>query len=110
MELLIGAKFYVTFLNLTAVEREFVKRGWKLEKDFKTLAGGGQEGLKESMLNVTKGPFHANIPPAEFMRMQIETLRPKTLIDALEWQFRQGPGADQEYVLAIYEAEARVWN
>lgn len=39
IDLLIGAKFYVSFLNINAVEREFTKRGWTLEKDFRTLRG-----------------------------------------------------------------------
>jgi hypothetical protein len=44
------------------------------------------------------------------MRMQIETLRPKTLIDAFEAKYRQGPSAEPGYVLALYEDEFKLWN
>ncbi len=107
VELLIGAKCYVSFLNLSAVAREFEKRRWTIEKDSMTLA---QEGNKESVLRVRKGPFHCDIPPADFMRLQVETLRPKTLIDACESKLLQGPSADQGYLLALYEGESKLWN
>ncbi len=107
VDLLIGAKFYVSFLNIAAVEREFTKRGWNLQKDFKTSVS---EGSMESMLEVQKGPFHSTVTPADFMRMSIETLRPKTLIDALEAKYRQGPTAESGYVLALYRDEHKLWN
>lgn len=118
VDLLIGAKFYVSFLNVNAVEREFTKRGWTLETDFKTLMKDFETLMKEnakgvmpeSMLDVRKGPFHCTITPADFMRMQIETLRPKTLIDALEAKYRQGPTADTGYLLALYQDEYKLWN
>src|SRR5439155_20146669 len=77
IDLLIGAEFYVAFLNVNAVEREFTKRGWALEKDFKSLMkevailmqGKPKELTPESMLDVRKGPFHCTITPADFMRM-----------------------------------------
>ena len=118
IDLLIGAEFYVAFLNVNAVEREFTKRGWALEKDFKSLMkevailmqGKPKELTPESMLDVRKGPFHCTITPADFMRMQIETLRPKTLIDAIEAKYRQGPSADTGYLLAVYQDEYKLWN
>jgi hypothetical protein len=97
----------VSFLNINAVEREFTKRGWTLEKDFRTLRA---EKSKESMLEVRKGPFHCTVPPADFMRMQIETLRPKTLIDAIEAKYRQGPSGESGYVLALFQDEHKIWN
>jgi hypothetical protein len=111
IDLLIGAKFYVSFLNVNAVEREIIKRGWTLEKDFTTLMKENSKGsMLESMLDVQKGPFHCTVTPADFMRMQIETLRPKTLIDAFEAKYRQGPSADAGYLLALYEDEYKLWN
>jgi hypothetical protein len=107
IDLLIGATFYVSFLNITAVEREFTQRGWTLEKDFRTLM---KEKSEESMLEVRKGPFHCTVTPADFMRMQIETLRPKTLIDAIEAKYRQGPSDDTGYVLALFQNEHKMWN
>jgi hypothetical protein len=107
VDLLIGTTFYVSFLNISAVEREFTQRGWTLEKDFRTLM---KEKSEESMLDVRKGPFHCTVTPADFRRMQIETLRPKTLIDAIEAKYRQGPSADTAYVLALFENEHKMWN
>jgi hypothetical protein len=58
IDLLIGAKFYVSFLNVNAVERDIIKRGWTIEKDFKTLMKENSKGaMVESMLDVQKGPF-----------------------------------------------------
>jgi hypothetical protein len=107
VDLLIGAKFYVAFQNVSAIAREFEKRGWLVEKDFKTLM---EEKSVESFLNVRKGPFYCTVPPAEFMRMQIETLKPKTLIDAMEFKLRQGPTSEQGYMLAVYDGEPKIWN
>jgi len=107
IDLLIGAAFYVSFLNINAVEREFTRRGWTLEKDLKTLMS---EKSQESMLEVRKGPFHCTVSPADFMRMQVETLRPKTLIDAIEAKYREGPSADTGYLLALFQGEYKMWN
>jgi hypothetical protein len=107
VELLIGAKFYVSFLNLSVIENEFVNSGWTLEKDFKTRA---QEGLQESIIDLRKGPFHCNVPPADLMRMQMETLDPKTLISAIEWKYRQGPTQGTWFLLAVYDEERKMWN
>jgi hypothetical protein len=107
IDLLIGAKFYVSFVNFNAIEREFTKRGWTLAKDFKTSVA---EKSQESLLEVRKGPFHCTVTPADFMRMQMETLRPKTLIDAIEAKYRQGPSAEQGYTLALFQDEHKMWN
>jgi hypothetical protein len=118
IDLLIGAKFYVSFLNVNAVEREFTRKGWTLEKDFKTrmkdfetlMEEKSKQSMLDSMIDVRKGPFHCTVTPADFMRMQIETLRPKTLIDAVEAKYRQGPSNDTGYVLALYQDEYKLWN
>jgi hypothetical protein len=62
IDLLIGTAFYVSFLNISAVEREFIQRGWTLEKNFRTLM---KEKSEESMLAVRKGPFHCTVTPAQ---------------------------------------------
>ena len=69
-----------------------------------------KEKSEESMLDVRKGPFHCTVTPADFRRMLIETLRPKTLIDAIEAKCRQGPSADTAYVLALFQGEHKMWN
>ena len=78
-----------------------------MEKDFKVFA---EAGSTESVLKVRKGPFHCTVPPSDLMRLQMETLRPKTLIDALECKFREGPSGDQGYLLALYAEESKLWN
>jgi len=107
IDLLIGARIYVSFLNINAVEREFTKRGWTLEKDFRTSMA---EKPQESMLKVRKGPFHCTVTPADFMRMLIETLRPKTLIDAIEANYAQGPSSEPNYLLPLFQDEHKMWN
>ena len=49
-------------------------------------------------------------PPGDFMRLEVETLLPKTLIDACESKLLQGPNVDQGYLLALYEGESKLWN
>jgi len=54
--------------------------------------------------------FFAHIPPAEFMRMHMEALRPQTVISTYEAKFNQGPTADSGLLLTVYEGEASLWN
>jgi hypothetical protein len=41
IELAIGARFYITYLNCNAVAREFEHRGWKVKKSTRQLADEG---------------------------------------------------------------------
>lgn len=108
VELLIGQKFYITYLNENAVGREFENRGWVVEKNSAQLVL--EEGKKEAVMAVRKGRLHVRIPPADFMRMQVEGLRAKSLIEALEVTLAQGPDAEQGELLALYEGESVIWD
>jgi hypothetical protein len=108
VELLIGQKFYITYLNENAVGREFENRGWVVEKNSAQLVQ--EEGDKDAVMAVRKGRLHVWIPPADFMRMQMEALRAKSLIEALEATLAQGPDAEQGALLALYEGESAIWD
>jgi hypothetical protein len=107
VDLLIGSKFYVTYLNHNAVGREFENRGWIVEQTTEQLA---QDENKESVMKVAKGRFHVLIPHADFMRLQMEALRAKTLIEAYEAKSKQQDKGEEEYLLALFSGESEVWD
>lgn len=107
VDLMIGRKSYIGYLNINAVAREFEHRGWKITKTTEDLA---KEGNDQSMLVVGKGAFHWHVPPADFMRMHMEALRPQTVISACEATFKQGPRADSGFLLTLYEGEPELWD
>jgi hypothetical protein len=107
VELLVGAKCYITYLNMSAVAREFEFRGWTVEKTTEALA---REGNRDAVLVVAKGRFHAHIPAADFTRLQLETMRAKTIIEIYELLYRQGPAAEHGYSLSLLSGEPEIWN
>jgi hypothetical protein len=107
VDLLIGSKFYTTYLNENAVAKEFENRGWTVEKTSEQLL---REGDTEAVMLVSKGNFHARIPPADFMRLQTEAMRPKTLIQAYEIKYKEGNRGEEGYLLALYSGEPEVWR
>jgi hypothetical protein len=116
IDLLIGAKHYTTYLNESAVAREFEYRGWTVElKTPKDVVSDSPdmdvalERMRQSRMRVSRGPFHAEIPPAQFMRMQIEALRPKTLIDAHDAIFKLGP-REGGFSMVLFDGEAQIWD
>jgi len=106
VDLLIGSKFYVTYLNHNAVGREFENRGWVVEQTTEQLT---RQGNKDAVMKVRKGRFHVLIPHADFMRLQMEALRAKTLIEAYEVKFKQ-QGQGEEYFLGVFSGEPVVWD
>ena len=106
VDLLVGSKFYVTYLNHNAVGREFENRGWIVEQTTEQLT---QQGNKDAVMKVAKGRFHVLIPHADFMRLQMEALRAKTLIEAYELKFKQ-KGRGEEYLLGVFSGESEVWD
>jgi hypothetical protein len=78
IDLLTGAKAYRVLLNVTAVGQEFERRGWQIVTTPKEVFESGK--LDEDFMTVKKGGFSVTLPPAAFMRMQMELLRPQVLI------------------------------
>lgn len=114
VDLLVGAKNYTAYLNMTAVAREFENRGWRVDKAPKDLTRESDletaiQEMHESFMRVSKGGFHADIPPADFARMQLEALRPKSLIEACEAIFKLGP-REGGFSLALFEGESEIWD
>ena len=115
IDLLIGARNYTAYLNESAVAREFEYRGWtaalKTPADFVGEADkdAALEQMRQSRMMITKGQFHAEIPPADFMRMHIEALRPKTLIDAYEAILKLGP-REGGCSLMLFDGEPQLWD
>ena len=108
VDLMTGAQGFEAHLNLDAVAREFQHRGWKVEKTSLELM---EEGDYDCCLAVSKGGFYLRIPPGDFMRLQLETLRVKTLIDGYEQYYAKGPGESfSRYNLTLYSGESHLWR
>jgi hypothetical protein len=108
IDLLTGAKAYMVLLNVTGVAREFEHRGWQVLSTPKQVFESGK--MEEDFMTVKKEGFHVTLPPAAFMRLQMELLRPHVLIKQCELIRQAGPGAfDNEFNLPIYEHEAAAW-
>ena len=67
------------------------------------------ERMRQSRMRVSKGAFHAEIPPADFMRLQIEALRPKTLIDSCEAIFNLGR-REGGFSMTLFDGEREIWD
>jgi hypothetical protein len=106
VDLLLGAKFYISYLNFDAVEREFRHRGWNIERTREDLSKAGNV---EAYLEISKDDFHVLIPPSEYMRMQMELLRPQTLIEAYEQERKRGHRHAERFILPLYEGEPEIW-
>jgi hypothetical protein len=109
IELLTGAKAYRTHFNLTALGREFERMGWVVQKPPQQLFEE-QGSLETGFLGVSKGGFHAAVPPAQIMRLQAETIRPRVIISELESVREMGPEATPPNTLVIYEGEPEIWD
>jgi hypothetical protein len=109
IDLLTAAKAYVVFLNVTAIAREFRHRGWEVETMPLDVIRSGN--LEEDFMTVKKERFHVTLPPAVFMRMQMELLRPKVVIRQCELLRRAGPGSfTSDFGLPIFEHEREIWD
>jgi hypothetical protein len=114
VDLLIGAKNYVAYLNLTAVGREFENRGWTVDRSPRQIIHENEleiaaKAMRESFMRVSKGDFYVEIPPADFMRLQLEALRAKSLIDMFEAKRKQGP-QDGGHSMVLFEGESEIWE
>jgi len=106
VDLLIGAKSYRVLLNLTAVVREFEYRGWQVTTTPLEAFKSGK--LPEDFMTVKKDGFFITVPPAAFMRLQMELLRPQVLIQQCELLKRGGPAVVRsEFNLTIYDTSRK---
>lgn len=109
VDLLTGAKAYRVLLNLSAVAREFEHRDWEVVTGPREAVEADK--FREELMTVKKGAFSVTLPPASFMRMHMELLRPQVLIRQCEMLKRAGPHAfGSEFNLPIYEHEAQMWE
>lgn len=109
IDLLTGAKAYFVSLNVSAVAREFEHRGWEVVTNPREVLESGNTA--EDFMTVRKEGFRVTVPPAIFMRLQMELLRPQVLIRQCELIRRAGSEAfNSEFNLPIYEHEADIWD
>lgn len=53
--------------------------------------------------------MHPEIPPADIMRIEMETIRPQVIIRMLDAIFDMGPGALSPSGVVVYEGEKNLW-
>jgi hypothetical protein len=107
IDLLTANKWFVSYLNLSQIAREFIERGWTVKGLAPELIPNGD---RETALAVSKGGLTIHVPPAHMMRMQMELLKPSVVIDECESRFRQGPGGSSGLALTIYAGESKLWR
>jgi hypothetical protein len=108
VELLTGAKNYSCFLNLTELGREFERCGWQVEKWPQELLTEGADN-STPFFRLKRDGMHPEIPPADVMRIQMETIRPQVFIRTLDSVFDLGPGGISPSGFAVYEGEKSLW-
>ena len=108
VELLTGAKNYSCFLNLTELGNEFERHGWEVEKWPQELLKDGAD-RSTPFFRLRRDGMHPEIPPADLMRIQMETIRPQVIIRALDSVFDLGPGGPSPSGVFAYEGEKDLW-
>lgn len=108
IELATGAKSYRCSLNLTEIGREFERHGWEVEQWPQDLLKEGA-GPDSPYFRLRKDGLHHELPPADVMRMQMETLRPHAILQALEAVLKLGPGGVPSAIFIVYEGEKDLW-
>ncbi len=109
MDILTGAKSYISYLNLSALGRELERAGWFIEKGPLELMTN-EADVNTPIFIVRKEGAHFHIPSADLMRLQMEFLRPQVLIKQIEMIRQLGPLKAPRAALAEYQHEAQIWN
>jgi hypothetical protein len=114
VDLLIGATYYMAYLNLNAVGREFENRGWTVEQVVEQLKGESDREvvmrkLGRGLMRVSRDGLHIHLSAPDFTRMQIEALRAKTLIETCEATYRLGPRAGG-FSETVFRGEPAIWK
>jgi hypothetical protein len=107
VELAIGLKSYTCYLNLGAVFSGFLREGWTIQKQMKDALEASDNF---AVLMLKKGGFECHLPPGEFARLQMELLKPESLIAQCEYVFGLGRHHESEYGYWLYGGEASLWN
>lgn len=107
--LLTGGMDYTSFLNISAIEREFERLGWQVEKKPEDLLAERGD-LATGYWTVAKGGLHSTIGPAEISRMAYETLRPRVIVQVLEEALQMGQGATLPHTFTVYSREHEIWD
>jgi len=108
VELLTGAKNYSCFLNLTELGREFERGGWQVEKWPQELMKDSAD-RNTSLFQLKRNGMHPEVPPADMMRISMETIRPAVMIRTLDAVFKLGPGGLSPSAFVVYEGEKHLW-
>jgi len=53
--------------------------------------------------------MHPEIPPAEIMRLTMETVRPSVIIQTLEAVLKLGPDGISSMSYVVYDGEKNLW-
>jgi hypothetical protein len=106
-ELLTSAKHYTTFLNLTRLEQEFDRLGWKVEQGPEELMQGATR--LTPMFRLRRDRMFGEVPPADVTRMQMELIRPHVFTRTLDAILKKRPGGMPPTAMVVYEGEKNLW-
>lgn len=110
MDLMLGTKAYRSYLNVSAIGREFEYRGWRI---LKTPQDFHDEGvLHRRLFQFEKYGSALTLSTTSLRRIQMEMVRPQTLIRESEAIRYAGPsafpvGTGQSFV---FESEGSMWD
>jgi hypothetical protein len=110
VELLTGAKTYTCLVNLTEIGREFERYGWMVSKSTEEFAREAKGQAASAFFRLEKAGFHAEIPPADIMRIVMETMDPKYIVDTLEALRGLGPVSSSTMSIFAFETDKTIWD
>ena len=68
--------------------------------------GGGPDS---PVFRLHKDKMHPEVPPADLMRLSMETVRPSAIIQTLEAVLKLGPGDVPSASYVVYDGEQNIW-
>jgi hypothetical protein len=112
VDLMVGSKWFTSYLNLDAVAREFEHRGWRVERPWIEEDGPSAQANDPTGLKfiASKDGCYSYISPGDCMRMHTEFLRPQVVIAGSEYVRALGPDYKHRFSFLVYEHEGDIWD
>jgi hypothetical protein len=103
-----------SFLNVTALLREYQRAGWTVEEDVSATIGKAideNEDPRGTAFGViSRGHCTLRLPPSVGARVGLEFVRPRTFVREANEALNAGPGGWEGGMLAFYPQERKTWK
>lgn len=109
VEILLGQLLIRSVLNVSAVAREFERRGWRVTKSPKEYLAANKT-FDTGFIAVAKAGREIEVGPAWMDRMQLETLRPQVVIKTLDQMLTVGLESKVFHPFIVLKDEAAMWD